>query len=313
MADAKESVRKYFELMDMGPVKWLLGIHVERDRASRTISLSQEAYIDSVVGRFNLEDGFKVSTPLDPNVTLTKELGPDNEAEKRRMSKIPYRSAVGSLMYASMATRPDITFTVQHLSQFFENPGQAHWTAAQRAIRYLNATKELKLILGGKSPPTLLGYTDADWASNVDDRKSTSGYAFSLGGGAISWSSKKQGTVAGSSCEAEYVAADHSTKEALWLRTLLRLLGYEQKHATTIHCDNQGAIALTKDPNFHARTKHIDVKHHFVRDTVEAGEVKFEYIPTSEMTADILTKGLARPKHWKFLRLLGLRGCNAKW
>ena len=232
------------------------------------------------------------------------------------MMGIPYLAAIGSLMYASMGTRPDITFAVQHLSQFSSNPGMAHWTAAQRVIRYLNTTKVAKLTLGGRQPIILRGWTDADWAANTDDRKSISGYAFTLGSGAISWSAKKQPTVATSSCEAEYIACDHATKEAMWLWALLRALGQSVSTATKlkftpemktqVYCDNQGTISLTKDSSFHARSKHIDVKHHYICERVAAGDIYFEYLPTSEMVADVLTKSLPRPKHEKFSRSLGL-------
>jgi len=142
----------------------------------------------------------------------------------------------------------------------------------------------------------------------VDDRKSISGYSFSLGSGTILWSSKKQATVSGSSTEAKYVAADHATKEAMWLRTLLSLIGYPQNNPTLIRCDNMGAMSLIRNPVFHSCTKHIDVKHHYVRDRVEVRDIDFEYVPTTLNFADVLTKGLDRPKHWRFMDMLGVQG-----
>ncbi|HEV7737689.1 MAG TPA: reverse transcriptase domain-containing protein, partial [Chlamydiales bacterium] len=301
-----KDLNKHFEIVDLGPIKWLLGIAIERDRTARTIALSQVAYIDGIIDKFQQKDGYEVSTPLDHNVVLSKDLCPKEEIEKERMKKIPYREAIGSLMYAATATRPDIAFATHKLSQYLENPGQGHWTAALRVIRYLKKTKEYRLTLGGKHELSLSGYSDSDWAADTDDRRSTSGYAFSLGTGSISWRAKKHSAVASSSTEAEYIAADYAAKEASWLRSLLNEIGFSQEKPTNILCDNTGALALTKDASYHARTKHIDVKHHFIRERVENKEVKFEYIPTNEMVADILTKALPKPKHEKFTRLLGL-------
>jgi hypothetical protein len=163
------------------------------------ILLSQTPYVETIVKRFGLEESYDISTPLDPNVVLSKSMAPDTEDGKKKMRKIPYLAGVGSLMYASMATRPDITFAVNWLSQFSSNPGPAHWTAVQRVIRYLHRTKDIRLILGGKDPIVLTGYTNSDHASDVDTRRSTSGYVYTLRLGAISWSSKRQPTVTTSS------------------------------------------------------------------------------------------------------------------
>ena len=160
------------------------------------------------------------------------------------MKKIPYLTAVGSIMYAATATHPDVAFAVQHLSQFNNNPGNAHWTAAQRTIQYLYATRNRMLVLG--SPEiTLTGWVDSDWGACTDTPRSVSGYAFSLGSGLISWSSKKQPTVATSSTEAEYIASCHGVKEAIWIRSLLNLLSFEQNTPSRIYCDNIGSNILT--------------------------------------------------------------------
>jgi len=244
-----------------------------------------KSYIETIADRFHLTDSHRVHTPLACDTKLCKEMCPSNETGKSKMKGIPYLAAIGSLMYASMGTRPDVTFAVQHLSRFSSNPGMAHWTAAQRVIHYLNTTKNVKLTLGGQRPIVLNGWTDADWAASTDNRKSISGYAFSLGSGAISWSAKKQPTVANSSCEAEYIACNHATKEAMWLQALLRALGqsvskttvlkFTPETKTCVYCDNQGTISLIKDSSFHARSKHIDVKHHYIREHVTAGDIHF--------------------------------------
>ncbi|HEV7737050.1 MAG TPA: reverse transcriptase domain-containing protein [Chlamydiales bacterium] len=136
-------LNKHFEIVDLGPIKWLLGIAIERDRKSRTISLSQVAYIDSIIAKFEQGEGYEVGTPLDHNVILSKDLSPKDETERDRMKKIPYREAIGSLMYAATSTRPDISFATHKLSQYLEDPGQAHWTAALRVIRYLKKNTKI--------------------------------------------------------------------------------------------------------------------------------------------------------------------------
>lgn len=279
----------------------------------RTITLSQKAYADTVVARFNMENAYPCTTPLDRNVTLSTKMSPTTPTEIADMQHVPYRKLIGSLMYLAVGTRPDIAFAVQFLSQFLANPGRAHWEAAKRVIRYILGTRKFTLNLGGKQPICLTGYTDSDYAGDISNRKSTSGYVFSLGTtgtGLISWSSKKQATVTTSSCEAEYIAACHSAKETIWLRALLAAIGFPQKGATRVAADNQGAIALTKDPSVHARTKHIDVQYHFVRERVAMGEISYHYIHTSTMIADAMTKGLPAPAHTKFRRMMGISDPN---
>jgi len=153
----------------------------------------------------------------------------------------------------------------------------------------------------------LIGYSDANWGNNTDTRKSTTGYLFYLSGGVVSWSSKRQATVALSSTEAEYMALTHTTKESIWLRTILKELGFAQNDATTLYEDNQSCIALAKNPIHHARTKHIDIQHHFVREKVESKEVELAYMSTDDMVADALTKPLARPKFAKLVAQMNLR------
>lgn len=304
----KKDLQSLFEIKDLGDVHWLLGVAITRDQQSHTVTLSQAAYVDTIVSRFKMEKAYPVSTPLEPGVRLSVSMCPKDEKGKTKMAKKPYQMIVGSLMYTAITTRPDISFAVQQLSQFSSNPGRQHWKAAKRVVRYLKGTRDYGLVLGGKRNIRLTRYTDADWANDPDRRRSISGYLFSLGGGVISWSSQKQQTVATSSCEAKYMAASYCTKEALWLRNLLEHLGIAQRNPTTIYCDNQGAISLTKDASLHSRSKHIDVAHHFVRERVETNQVTFEYVPTHRMPADALTKPLTKPKLGKFRRIMGVCG-----
>ena len=212
-------------------------------------------------------------------------------------------------MYASITTRPDITFAVSTLSQYLENPGEVHWEAVKRVFRYLSGTKEVALTYGRDSHP-LLGYTDADGASQ-EHRRAISGFSFLMDGGAISWSSKKQELVTLSTAESEYVAATHAAKEAIWLRRLLGDLSASFPNATTLFCDNQAAVRLALTDNYHARTKHIDIRFHFIRDTIQRMEISLAYCPTDDMTADILTKALPRWKVVQHAVTLGLgRPCG---
>jgi hypothetical protein len=218
-----------------------------------------------------------------------------------------YQSAVGSLMYAMLGTRPDIAFAVSVVSRYASNPSERHKTAVKRIFRYLRGTTNLRLTFKGDLV-YLTGYTDADWAGDPDTRRSTSGYVFNIGSGAISWSSKRQPTVALSTCEAEYVSQTEAAKEAIWLKTLLDQLNPEDSSpvATIIYGDNQGAIALAKNPQFHARTKHIDIQHHFIRQKVDEGKIELQYVPTAKQVADGLTKALCKDKFLLFRRALGL-------
>ena len=301
----KQKLNERYALTDLGPIHWLLGIKIKRDRAARTISLSQKTYIESIISRFNLTDAKTVSTPMDPGVIYCKKDAPSSPAEAAHMKSVPYREAIGSLMYASVATRPDITFAVSTLSQFLDNPGEAHWDAVKRVFRYLAGTKEFALTFGTEHHD-LVAYTDADGATQ-EHRKAISGSAFLIDGGTISWSSRKQEIVTLSTAEAEYVAATHAAKECIWLRRLLDELSPHIPTPTTLFCDNQAACKIATTDNFHARTKHIDIRYHFIRQTIEDGTLDIVYCPTDEMVADALTKALPRWKVKGFASALGLR------
>jgi len=290
----------------LGPVRSLLGINITRDCDEHMISLSQTTYIESILARFSLTDAKSIDTPMLPRASYSKHDSPRTPNEIARMRRVPYREAVGSLMYASVATRPDITFAVSTLSQFLENPGEGHWEAVKRVFRYLSGTRHLALTFGGDRHP-LIGFTDADGASQ-EHRRAISGYAFLMDGGAVSWSSRKQELVTLSTAEAEYVAATHAAKESIWLRRLEGDLSIPTSEGTTLLCDNQAALRLAEIDNYHARTKHIDIRYHYIRDAVARGQISMEYCPTDDMTADILTKALPR---WKVaLHAAGLGLCR---
>jgi hypothetical protein len=197
------------------------------------------------------------------------------------MKKIPYANAIGCLMYAATTTRLDISFQATHLAQFMSNPGMMHWSAVKRVLRYLKHTATFGLTYHGNTSTTLHGWTDSDWASDPDSRRSITGYSFLLGGAAISWQSQKQQTVALSSTEAEFIAGAATAKEAMWLRHLLKDLGFlSQNGPTTIYCDNQSSIALAKNPSkFHNRSKHIDLRYRYLQEKVHNNDIVLEYKP----------------------------------
>ena len=299
IATLKKNLSDRFHMSDLGPVAYYLGLEVHRDRTNRTIRLSQKTYLDKILLDLNMRDLRGTQLPMDPNLVL--EPAPEGylavESLKQR-----YQSAVGSLMYLMLGTRPDIAFAVSQVSRFAANPTDDHWTAVQRIFRYLKQNSTLGLTYGTEE---LLGYTDANWARD-NDRKSTGGYLYKLGGAAISWSSKRQNTIALSSCEAEYMAASEAAKEALWMRRLLNEFGYQGPQQVTIQADNKSAISLAENPMHHGRTKHIEIRYHFIREKVSEGLIKLTFVPTKEEAADGLTKPLGGEAFTKFIRDLGL-------
>jgi hypothetical protein len=302
LLQVKEELSRKFEMKDLGDLHFFLGMEVERDRAQRLLYINQIGYLKEILKRFRMEDCKAIGVPLDPKMKLKKNVNKDDE-----MVKVPYQQAVGSLMYAMLCTRPDLAYPISVVSQHMANPSLEHWIAVKRIFRYLQGTLRFKLRFGGLSLQDVVGYCDADWAGDLEDRRSTTGFVFMMGGGATSWSSKRQPTIALSTTEAEYMASTQATKEAIWMNKLMKELGYmKEKKAMVIRCDNQGAISLTKNPTQHARTKHIDVQHHFVRERVENGEVTFEYCSTEEMVADVLTKALPKERHYKLISMFGL-------
>jgi hypothetical protein len=306
ITEYKDKINSCYAFKDLGPISWLLGIRVTRNRAERTISLSQTTYIDSILSRFALADAKPCTSPMIPGIVYTKDQSPNSPEEAVQMKKTPYREAIGSLMYVAVATRPDIAFAVSALSQFLSNPGRAHWEAVKRVFKYLSGTKTLELTYGGERHG-LEGYTDADGATQ-EHRHAMSGYAFLIDGGAVSWSSRKQELVTLSTAEAEYVAATHAAKEAIWLRKLIGELFPNLIMPTPLHCDNQAALKLATDDNYHARTKHIDIRYHFIRHVVATGALKLSYCPTEDMVADIFTKALPKWKVAAHVHSLGM--CN---
>ena len=236
--DIKAKLNEQFHMTDLGPCKYYLGMEVIRDRHNRMLKLSQQGYIEKVLREFGMWDcSLKNDTPIDAHNKLRKA---DPDFEPTRGEIKWYQKAVGSLMYAMLGTRPDIAFAVSAVSRYAARPTQQHRSAVQRIFRYLRKTINYVLVFRGELA-ALVGYTDSDWAGDLDTRRSTSGYLFSVGSAVISWSSKLQPTVALSTCEAEYIGQSNAAKEALWLRRLLdeiRPEDMDESKATIIFCDN---------------------------------------------------------------------------
>ncbi len=304
VTDFKAGLSKHVEVTDLGELHWMLGIEVKRDRVANTVHLSQRAYIDAILHRFNFTDLKPLSTPMDVQVKLTSEQAPVSAAEFAAMRDIPYCEAVGTLNWAALATHPNISFAVSTVARFTLNPGPVHWEAVKRIFRYLAGSRDLWLSYG-ETRRALIGYTDTD-GSMAEDRRAISGYAFLIDGGTVSWSSKRQEIVSLSTTESEYVAATHGLKEVLWLRSLLSEVFGPFKDPMTMFCDNQSAIVLARNHQYHAHTKHIDVRYHFICWVVDQGVVWLIYCPTEDMVADALTKALPSPKVKHFAAGLGL-------
>jgi hypothetical protein len=229
---------------------------------------------------------------------------PQTEEETSLMADIPYRELIGSLTHISHTTRPDIAYALGQVAQYSQKPGKEHWKAAKRILAYLSRTVNVGIKFGGGSDD-LIGYCDSDYGGDLETRRSTSGSVFLFLGGPISWSSKRQTCVALSTTEAKFIATTEAAKEAVWLQRLLTELGRPQR-TTQLRCDNQGAIALVKNPVFHQRTKHMDIRFFFIREAQEEGKIDINYINTDEQLADIFTKALASPRFSKLCNLLNI-------
>lgn len=292
--ELKETLSESFAMKDLGPARQILGIQIIRDRSVKKLYLSQEKYVEKVLHRFCMDKAKAVSVPLASHFKLNYEQCPSMNEEKLSMKNIPYSSAVGSLMYAMVCTRPDIAHAVGMVSRYLSNPGRHHWEAVKWVMRYLRGTTNLRLALGCEKP-MLVGYTDSDLAGSLDGRKSTSGHMVTFAGGAVAWQSKLQKCVALSTTEAEFIAAVEATKDLLWLRNFTMELGLKQARYV-LFCDSQSAIHLAKNSSFHSRSKHIDVRYHWIRDALDAKLLELEKIHTDENGSDMLTKVLPRGK-----------------
>jgi histone deacetylase 1/2 len=300
VAEAKAALMSTFDVRDMGAVRDFVGMRVERDLAAGTITISNERLVNDLLSRFGMEVANSRQVPMSPGLVLRR-----GEGAELDQGRYQYSSLVGGLLYLATTVRPDIAYAVGVLSKYMSCPTVSHWKAARGLLRYLAGTSRVGITYGSSSA-VLHGFCDADYAGDADTRRSTTGYVFTIAGGAVSWSSKRQPTVAASTTEAEYMAASSAAKEALWLRKLLADLG-EPVATVSVSCDSMGALSLLHNPVLSERSKHIDVHHHFVRERVALGQVGFQYVSTSAMAADMLTKPLSIVKHTTFCSMVGVQ------
>ncbi|KAG9453509.1 hypothetical protein H6P81_006413 [Aristolochia fimbriata] len=286
--DLKKRLANQFSMKDLGEAKQLLGMQITRDKKKKKLWLSQEGYVKKVLERFNMHESKAVTTTLGSQFKLSKEQGDKSDEEIAHMKTVPYASAIGSLMYAMVSTRPDIAHAVGVVSRFMKNPGKEHWEAVKWIFRYLKGTSDYCLCFGGNNID-VKGFVDSDHAGDRDNGRSTSGYVFTVGGTAVSWVSKLQKVVALSSTEAEYVAATEASKEYIWLKSLMNELGFDNADYR-LYNDSQSAIHLAKNSAFYSRTKHIHLRYHFIRTLLEEGQLKLEKIDGKKNPADMLTK-----------------------
>lgn len=300
--EVKKELGQAFRMKDLGKLHHFLGVKIIQDKHSGVIWIGQPLYTETMLQKFGMLDCKPVDTPVSTGVKPVS-----GEESEESCDQQLYQAVIGSLLYLSTKTRPDIAYAVSCAARFCAKPTKQHWSAVKRILRYLKGTSRFGLAYKGDTANAVTGYSDADWAGDVGDRKSTSGYVFMLGGAAISWRSSKQTCVALSTAEAEYIALSAAAQEAAWLQKLVSDLLNKNIQETVILEDNQSAICLAKNQQVHGRTKHIDIKYHFVRNMVEAGKIKLTYCASKDMVADMLTKGIPANQFEKLRELAGVK------
>lgn len=300
----KKVILSKFKGKDLGTADNYLHISIERDRKERTTKVSQPAYIRDLLERFKMADSNGKSVPMAPGADITKRR--DDEPLMQEAHR--YAEAVGALLYLANTTRPDLSATVSVLAKHNMNPGERHWEQVKYALRYLKKTQKVGLVYRGSEQMELWGYVDSDYAGDRDSRKSRSGYALLLAGAAVTWSSKLQSIVALSTAEAEYIAAAAAVRELTWLKRMCAEVGVGGSKAVVLYTDNEASrkIANQSSGSVSARTKHVDIPYHKVREAVTHEVVKLLHVASKDNAADVLTKPLAQEQHNKLCGLLGL-------
>jgi hypothetical protein len=297
MQDINELNKKLsnsFSMKDLGAANKILSMRITRDRKNRNLRLSQGEYIEKVLERFRMQNEKLVNTPLSNHFKLTKEMCPKTQEEIEYMSRVPYSSKIGSLMYAMVCTRPNIAHAVGIVSRYMKNPSKEHWEEVKWILRYLKGNATHELCFGG-SEIVLQGYVDSDMEGDKYSRRRTTRYFFTIGGTKISWILKLQNVVALSTTEVEYVVAIEASKEMIWLQRFMEELG-KKKENSKLYCDIKISIHLAHNSTFHLKTKNIQLRYHFMRPILEVGHLKLEKIHTSQNPEDMLTKRVTREK-----------------
>ena len=294
-----KDLKKDFALKDLGDLHYFLGIEVRRDKEG--LVLSQEKYAKDILSRVGMTKCKAMVTPLSSTEKLSRTEGEALGLE----DSTKYRSIVGALQYLTL-TRPDLAYSVNKVCQFLHEPTTIHWTSVKRILRYIQLTSGLGLRIGKTSSTLLSAFSDADWAGDVDDRRSTGGFAIFFGSNLISWSARKQPTVSRSSTEAEYKSMANATAELVWVQSLLGELGVSVAQVPCLWCDNLGATYLAANPVFHARAKHREIDFHFVRERVTNGQLQIRFVSSKDQLADGFTKALPTKQFEDFKRNLNL-------
>ena len=291
-------MKSKFEMSAMGELSFFLGLQVEQKKEGMFIH--QTKYVHDILSRFKMEDCSSFNTPI----CVNHNLGPDHESGDS-VDPTQYRAMIGSLMYLT-ASRPDIMFAVCICARYQSNPKESHMKAVKRIFRYLKGRPKLGLWYSAASDFEFIAYTDSDYGGCQSNRKSTTGGCQFLGGRLVSWQCKKQNVVATSSCEAEYMAAGSCCSQVLWIQQQLRDYGLNFTR-TPIMIDNNATISITNNPVKHSRTKHIDVRHHFIRDCAEKKLIELHRVDTLDNLADLYTKAFDRARFEHLVELNGMR------
>lgn len=273
-------------MTDLGLMNYFLEVEVIQKAAGNFIF--QKKYAQEILEKFKMADCKEIGTPLEPGMKLCKDINGVT------VDSSFYKQLLGSLMYLTF-TRHDLMYGVSVISRYMDIPTKMHLNAAKRILRYVKGTIDYRVLYNSQRGSDFVGFIDSDYAGDIDDRKSTSGHVFMLNYGAITWSSKKQQIVTLSTIEAEFVATASCACQAIWLRRMLKALGDKQEGSTIIFRDNIFAIKLSGNPVMHGRSKHIDVRFHFLRNLCNDGVVELEYCKSGNQLANILTKSLKQP------------------
>ena len=302
--DFKTKISERFKTKDLGQANFVLKIKVENTQDGGW-KLHQHAYIDDLIQFYQLNNEKPIEIPILPTHKLTTDLNEEKEPLRELVDITQYRQAIGKLMYLMVCTRPDICYAVSVLSRFMSKPREKHWRYLKQLLKYVKTTRDYALIYPNANSTVLTGYSDSDHAGDLGDRKSTSGFIFMLGGCTVSWKCTKQKTVAISSTEAEYIGLSEATQEAIWFKEVLSELKAPQKQITMCG-DNLSSMHIVKNAYSHNRSKHIDVRFHFIRDHYQNGNISLQYVESENLCADFLTKGVNKIKHYKCMKQINL-------
>ena len=293
----KSSMKAEFDMTDLGKLKFFLGVEIVQDNEG--IYMHQRKYACEILKKFGMENNNATKTPKVPGCKLTKDEG------GVRVDATLYKQMIGSLMYLTVS-RPDLMYVMGLVSRYMEKPTELHMMAVKRILRYIKGTSGMGICYKKRTEnDKIVGYSDSDYAGDLDDRRSTSGYVFVMSSGVVSWCSKKQPVVTLSTTEAEFISATVCACQAIWVLRILKHISWSQE-GCEIFCDNCSTIKLSKNPIMHERSKHIAIRYHFLRDLSKNGEVELKYCRSQEQLADIMTKPLKLEAFVKLRELMGV-------